>query len=135
MESHEYSYRILVRNRKYRGYGKCCCTGRDVVHVADQPDVSAYDYIIFGCPAMGAEVLEESEFEPFFMQAEGTLMNKKVALFGSYGWGSGEWMQSWEERVEAAGANLFENGLIINYTPDADGLDACESLGERFANA
>ena len=55
----------------------------DVVHVADQPDVSAYDYIIFGCPAMGAEVLEESEFEPFFMQAEGTLMNKKVALFGS----------------------------------------------------
>ena len=107
----------------------------DVVHVADQPDVSAYDYIIFGCPAMGAEVLEESEFEPFFMQAEGTLMNKKVALSGSYGWGSGEWMQSWEERVEAAGANLFENGLIINYTPDADGLDACESLGERFANA
>ena len=62
-------------------------------------------------------------------------MNKKVALFGSYGWGSGEWMQSWEERVEAAGANLFENGLIINYTPDAAGLDACESLGERFANA
>ena len=56
-------------------------------------------------------------------------------MFGSYGWGSGEWMQSWEERVEAAGANLFENGLIINYTPDADGLDACESLGERFANA
>ena len=107
----------------------------DVVHVADQPDVSAYDYIIFGCPAMGAEVLEESEFEPFFMQAEGNLMNKKVALFGSYGWGSGEWMQSWEERVEAAGANLFENGLIINYTPDAAGLDACESLGERFANA
>ena len=84
---------------------------------------------------MGAEVLEESEFEPFFMQAEGNLMNKKVALFGSYGWGSGEWMQSWEERVEAAGANLFENGLIINYTPDAAGLDACESLGERFANA
>ena len=113
----------------------CIRDSADVVHVADQPDVSAYDYIIFGCPAMGAEVLEESEFEPFFMQAEGTLMNKKVALFGSYGWGSGEWMQSWEERVEAAGANLFENGLIINYTPDADGLDACESLGERFANA
>ena len=100
------------------------------------PDkVDEFDSIAFGCPSMGDEVLEETEFDPMFTECESKLSGKPIALFGSYGWGSGEWMQSWEERVEAAGANLFENGLIINYTPDADGLDACESLGERFANA
>ena len=105
----------------------------DVVHVADQPDVSAYDYIIFGCPAMGAEVLEESEFEPFFMQAEGTLMNKKVALFGSYGWGSGEWMESWTERAEDDNASLVCESVICNEMPDDEGLEQCRALGKALA--
>ena len=104
----------------------------DVVHVADQPDVSAYDYIIFGCPAMGAEVLEESEFEPFFMQAEGTLMNKKVALFGSYGWGSGEWMESWTERAEDDNASLVCESVICNEMPDDEGLEQCRALGKAL---
>ena len=69
--------------------------------------VAEYDGIAFGCPAMGAENLEESEFEPMFTEVEGSLSGKKIALFGSYGWGSGEWMADWEERSKAADA-FFE---------------------------
>lgn len=98
-------------------------------------DISAdkaaeYDTLILGCPAMGAEVLEEEEFEPFFTQLESKLSGKKVALFGSYGWGDGEWMRNWEERVTAAGAELIDGeGLIINDAPDSDGIESCKKLG------
>jgi flavodoxin len=80
---------------------------------------------------MGVEVLEESEFEPFFAEIEGGLAGKKVALFGSYGWGAGEWMEDWQARTEAAGAILFEEGLIQQDAPDEE---ACRSFGERFAD-
>lgn len=93
-----------------------------------------YDLLALGCPAMGAEVLEESEFEPFFSALEGRLSGKKVALFGSYDWGDGQWMRDWQERTEASGANLYNGeGLIINNTPDADGLETCTQFGAGFA--
>lgn len=104
----------------------------DVIHVGDQPDITGYDKVAFGCPAMGAEVLEEGEFEPYFMSVEGSLSGKKIALFGSYGWGSGEWMQSWEDRVLSDGANMFKNGLIINEDPDDAGVAECRSFGKEF---
>lgn len=108
-----------------------------LVSVDDLGDfaVDAYDKIAFGCPSMGAEQLEESVFEPFFIEAEGALGGKKVALFGSYGWGDCSWMRDWEDRVKASGATLIEDGLTINETPDADGLALCEALGARLANA
>ena len=93
----------------------------------------AYDLLALGCPAMGAEVLEESEFEPFFTDLEGRLSGKKVALFGSYGWGDGQWMRDWQTRTEAANANLYEQGLILNETPDDDGLAQCRAFGAGFA--
>lgn len=103
----------------------------------DQVDASAlsdYDAIAFGCPAMGSEVLEESEFEPFFAQLEGRLGGKKVALFGSYGWGDGQWMRDWQQRVDDANASLYHGeGLIINETPDDDGLEQCRQFGAGFA--
>ena len=78
-------------------------------------EAAAYDTLILGCPAMGAEVLEEEEFEPFFTALEASLSGKNVALFGSYGWGDDEWMRLWEDRVKEAGANMVEpEGLIIN---------------------
>ena len=93
-----------------------------------------YDKLALGCPAMGAEVLEESEFEPFFAQLEGRLGGKKVALFGSYGWGDGQWMRDWCERVKEDGAVLFsEEGLICNETPDDDVQAACRKLGADLA--
>lgn len=95
-----------------------------------------YDTLILGCPAMGAEVLEESEFEPFFAELEKKLSGKKVALFGSYGWGDGEWMRDWENRVNECGANLIGGeGLIINDMPDDDGLESCRELGKIAAEA
>ena len=95
---------------------------------------AAYDNLLLGCPAMGAEVLEESEFEPFFTELEAHLSGKNVGLFGSYGWGDGEWMRSWEDRVRDAGATLVGGeGVIANEAPDEDAQAACEKLGEAVA--
>lgn len=98
---------------------------------ADQ--VSAYDAIAFGCPSMGAEQLEESEFEPMFTACEGELRGKNIALFGSYGWGDGEWMRSWEERCSQDGANLAADSVICNEAPDDEALSECRALGAALA--
>ena len=99
-------------------------------------DAAGYDRLALGCPAMGAEVLEEGEFEPFFTELEGQLSGKKVALFGSYGWGDGQWMRDWYERTENAGATLCgEEGLILNDAPDEAGLEACRALGHTLATS
>ena len=95
--------------------------------------VAEYDGIAFGCPAMGAENLEESEFEPMFTEVEGSLSGKKIALFGSYGWGSGEWMADWEERSKAAGAVLATDSVICQEAPDDDAVENCQKLGAALA--
>lgn len=97
-------------------------------------DAAEYDTLILGCPAMGAEVLEEDEFEPFFTELEGKISGKNVALFGSYGWGDGEWMRNWEERVKDSGAKLLNGeGLIVNESPDDAALEKCAELGRTAA--
>ena len=98
-------------------------------------DASAYEKLALGCPSMGDEVLEESEFEPFFTDLERHLAGKSVALFGSYGWGDGQWMREWAERTVNDGAQLCQEPLIINETPDTDGLAQCNDLGVALANA
>lgn len=98
---------------------------------ADQVD--SYDAIAFGCPSMGAEQLEESEFEPMFTACEGNLQGKTIALFGSFGWGDGEWMRNWEERCSQDGANLASDSVICNETPDEEALSACRALGAALA--
>lgn len=90
---------------------------------------AGYDILILGCPAMGAEVLEEDEFEPFFSELEEKLSGKTVYLFGSYGWGDGEWMRNWEERTRNAGATLPCEGLTVNEMPDENALEKCRKLG------
>lgn len=95
--------------------------------------VAGYDGIAFGCPAMGAEQLEEAEFQPMWDEVKGELSGKKVALFGSYGWGDGEWMRLWEDEARDAGANLVADGLMINGAPDDDGEADCKSLGAALA--
>ena len=92
-------------------------------------DVDAYDAIAFGCPAMGAEELEDTEFEPMFSACESKLSGKKIALFGSYGWGDGEWMRNWEESCKEAGANLVCDSVICQEEPDDEATDACKALG------
>ena len=89
-----------------------------------------------GCPAMGDEVLEEGTMEPFVAEVEKFASGKKIALFGSYGWGDGEWMRDWTTRMEAAGATVLNGeGLICHETPDEDGLNACRELGRQLADA
>ena len=95
--------------------------------------VKDYDAIAFGCPAMGAEVLEETEFEPMFTDVEGALSGKRIALFGSYGWGDGQWMRDWEERCERAGAVMVCGSVMANNAPDENALDECRALGAALA--
>lgn len=95
-------------------------------------DIADYDKIAFGCSAMGDEVLEEAEFDPFFTSIEGKLGGKKVALFGSYGWGDGQWMRDWAERTAKTGANLYDDGLMVNGFPDGDAKVQCTAFGEGF---
>lgn len=93
------------------------------------------DALLFGCPAMGAEELEETEFEPFFSAIEGKLAGKKVGLFGSYGWGDGEWMRTWTERVKKAGGVMIADGVIANEAPDEAASAECEAFGEKAAKS
>ena len=98
---------------------------------ADQ--VSAFDAVAFGCPAMGAETLEEDVFEPMFTACETELAGKKVFLFGSYGWGDGQWMRDWEDRCRADGAELVAESVICLEAPQEDTLASLRSTGALLA--
>ena len=95
--------------------------------------LAEFDAVAFGCPAMGAEQLEESEFEPMFSDLEGSLNGKKIALFGSYGWGDGQWMRDWEKDCDDAGINLVCESVICCETPDDAALEACRAMGKVLA--
>lgn len=95
--------------------------------------IETLDAVAFGCPAMGAEVLEESEFEPMFSSCKPKLSGKSIALFGSYGWGDGEWMRTWETDCDDAGATLVCDSVICNVAPDEGALASCKALGAALA--
>ncbi|MBO6207877.1 MAG: flavodoxin [Lachnospiraceae bacterium] len=112
--------------------------GKEVVYlqpgqanVDDLKDVAGF---AMGCPAMGDEVLEESEMEPFVAEVEAIVKGKTVALFGSYGWGDGQWMRDWTERMKNAGATVVGGaGVIAHEAPDAEAVLACNELGKALA--
>lgn len=100
----------------------------------DADKAAQYDAIAFGCPSMGAEQLEDSEFEPMFEAVKASLPGKKVALFGSYGWGGGDWMREWEKRMAERGARIVGGeGVIALESPDGDAEKQLKSLGEELA--
>lgn len=94
--------------------------------------LAGFDAVAFGCPAMGDESLEEDEFEPMFESVEDELSGKKVGLFGSYDWGTGDWMDAWRERTEGDGAEVVD-AVIANLEPDDEALEACRALGAALA--
>jgi flavodoxin short chain len=98
-------------------------------------DAAAYSHLALGCPSMGDEVLEEDSFEPFYTELENSISGKPIALFGSYGWGDGQWMRNWNERCKGKGAKLIADGLIANEEPDGGALAECKALGEALAKA
>ena len=99
----------------------------------DATKVADYDAIAFGCPAMGDEVLEEDEFEPMFSSCEEKLSGKKIGLFGSYGWGDGDWMHNWEAKCKEDGAVLVADGVICQEEPDDEAVENCKALGKALA--
>lgn len=97
-------------------------------------DVKEADVLFLGCPSMGVEELEESEMEPFMESISNDISDKKVVLFGSYGWGDGEWMQEWEQRIKNCGGIIIEESIICNEFPEEDVLKQLTSLGEKYSN-
>ena len=113
-------------------------TGKEavVVYVGDASieELKNTKCFALGCPAMGAEVLEESEMDPFVSEVEGFASGKTIALFGSYGWGDGQWMRDWSERMNGCGATVLNGeGMICHETPDEMALAECELLGKQLA--
>ncbi len=98
----------------------------------DASMIDSFDAIAFGCPSMGSEQLEEDEFAPMFESCEAKLSGKKIALFGSYGWGDGEWMRNWEETCKADGAVMACDFVICNDAPDEVAVVACNALGKAL---
>lgn len=121
-----------MANAIAKGVNEVTNSNIDVLNVSDvQPDiVDNENLLILGCPAMGDEVLEEGEFEPFMESIEGKISGKKVALFGSYGWGDGEWMRNWEDRITNLGGNLVCDGLICQNEADEN---LCVEFGRKIA--
>ena len=108
----------------------------EVVYVSDASieELKKAKAFALGCPAMGAEVLEELEMEPFVCDVEGFVAGKTIALFGSYGWGDGQWMRDWSERMSQAGATVLNGeGLMCHEVPDEEGLAQCVALGGQLA--
>lgn len=108
---------------------------RALLFTPDEFDASmadSYDAIAFGCPATGEEALEETEFEPMFSECKGKLQGKEIALFGSCGWGDGEWMRKWEDTCKEAGAVLVCESVICNEMPDDEETQSCKALGESL---
>ena len=119
---------IIAEAAKGAGADVTCKT----VGESSVAELDGYDVIAFGSPAMGAEVLEEAEMEPFFSEAEGKLGGKKVALFGSYDWGDGEWLRTWEDRCKAAGADVIAT-VKAHLEPDDDAVNECKEFGKKLA--
>ena len=99
----------------------------------DSAKLADYGAVAFGCPAMGSEVLEECEFEPMFSGCKNRLGGKSVGLFGSYGWGDGQWMRDWEKDCDDAGIHLVCESVICCETPDDATLEACRAMGKALA--
>ncbi|MGG7097039.1 flavodoxin [Clostridium sardiniense] len=96
-------------------------------------DVKNCDVVMLGSPAMGAEVIEECEMEPFVESIAGEVSGKSMVLFGSYGWGTGEWMTAWEDRMLDAGADLLEREVIANEFPEGEAANKLIEIGKNIA--
>lgn len=103
------------------------------VSAATADELAAEPAFALGCPSMGAEELEDAEMEPFMAELESKISGKKIALFGSYGWGGGEWMRDWEARIQSAGATVVNGeGIIVNGEPDDDIIEELKALGKAL---
>ncbi|MDO5733602.1 MAG: flavodoxin [Eubacteriales bacterium] len=98
----------------------------------DPADAEKYEVLAFGCPAMGDEVLEEDEFQPMWDEVKTKLEGKKAALFGSYSWADGEWMEKWDAEAKELGINLVAESLPVYEAPEGESEDKCKAFGEAL---
>jgi len=121
---------LITEGAKAKGADVDC----KAISQVDVDTALGYDILAIGSPSMGAEVLEEGEIEPFVEAIEGKLSGRKLGIFGSYGWGDGEWMRNWTERMQQAGANLLDGeGFMVHETPEGEDAEKCKAFGERLA--
>lgn len=106
----------------------------DLLNVSDATldKIKETDVLVLGSPAMGDEVIEESEMEPFVESISPLVNGKKVALFGSYGWGDGKWLRDWSERMITYGAQVLGDGLLVQNAPEVETEDECREFGEKL---
>ena len=119
----------VLEGMKSAGADAVLLTASDV----DGSAVGGYDAVALGCPAMGSEVLEEDVFEPMFSSCKKQFVGKSAALFGSYGWGDGDWMRIWEDDCGDAGITLACESVICNEAPDNGALASCKAMGKQLA--
>lgn len=120
---------LITEGAKAQGAEADCKNISDV----DAATALSYDVLAIGSPSMGAEVLEEDQIEPFVEGLSGQVKDRKIAIFGSYGWGDGEWMRNWADRMRGYGANLLDDGLIVHETPEGDDIEKCKAFGAKLA--
>ncbi len=100
----------------------------------DVKKANDYDRLVFGSPSMGDEEIDQDFMDPLFSNLEPNLGGKEIAMFGSYGWGDGQFLRSWMQRAQDSNAIVLNEGLLINYTPDSDGLTECQNFGKSLAH-
>ena len=120
---------LITEGAKGKGAEVDCKT----ISAVDVDAALGYDVLAIGSPSMGAEVLEENEIEPFVEDLEKKARGRKIGIFGSYGWGDGEWMRNWAERMQGCGATLLDDGLMVHETPEGEDVEKCKQFGERLA--
>ena len=89
---------------------------------------------------MGAEELEDGEFAPMYEACKAKFAGKKIGLFGSYGWGDGEWLRNWDassgaaaDADKAAAAKVDELIAAIQVQEHTDTTDAdCKAAGAEM---
>jgi flavodoxin short chain len=120
---------LIAKGAKEAGADVTCKS----VSSASPGEIDEYGVVVLGSPSMGSEVIEEGEMEPFVSSVIPKLSGRKAAIFGSYGWGDGEWMRNWAARMKDAGINLLDDGLIVHETPEGDSERECVAYGGKIA--
>ena len=105
----------------------------ELVNISNDKVSEIENVVILGCPSMGAEELEEGEFRPFFDEIKDSLNDKEVVIFGSYGWGDGEWLRTWEEEVLSVGGKMTLEPFMVNNEPEGEDVDRCIDFGKEIA--
>ena len=111
--------------------GEAQVTPVDTASPSDLDDAAAF---ALGSPACGTEELDDSYMEGFVSELEAKVSGKKILLFGSHDWGDGEFMRTWQARMEAAGASILTGeGIITVLEPDEEAADKLRAAGAELA--